>query len=121
MENFRRKIKRPIQKELLSSHLYTKWVDELEIVVAVNKDLEDDPGPSSYDAQVETRFANKPICNFCVHRYRRCMANELNASSDSDDEDATPKPSSKPTKQKKAAADKQRDDVVMLVFICILY
>jgi hypothetical protein len=32
MEDLRRKINRPIQKELLSSHLYTKWVDELEVV-----------------------------------------------------------------------------------------
>jgi hypothetical protein len=42
IEDFRRVVKEPIKKELLSRQLYIKWVQEIEIVQALLKGLQDE-------------------------------------------------------------------------------
>ena len=94
MKDFRRVIKEPIKKELLSRQLYIKWVEEIDTLVAHHKGVQDNPDckeKSSFHADVEACFASKPICKFCVNRYRRLLVESNNAPSDSD-EDVASKP-----------------------------
>jgi hypothetical protein len=93
IKDFRRVVKEPIKKDLLSRQLYIKWVQEIKIVQVLLKGLQDEEehnyDKSSLDAEVEAPFANKPICKSCVSRYRRLCIESTNAPSDSDEDEAT--------------------------------
>lgn len=98
---FREKIKQPINKHFLSPTMYHKWMDEFDVLSAIEEDqLKRDPSylkKSFADTDIEHRFSDKPICKLCVRRYRTRLIAEDNVDSDSDCDSAA-KPSSTGTK-----------------------